>query len=59
MQPSIEYVPQLDQANPALRSRLGEAKFLRAFMYFTLVKRMAEFLLLIIYQTLLLMRICN
>jgi hypothetical protein len=32
---------QLDQANPALRSRLlGEAKFLRAFMYFTLVKHM-------------------
>jgi hypothetical protein len=37
-------VPQLDQANPALRSRLlGEAKFLRAFMYFTLVKRMADY----------------
>jgi hypothetical protein len=36
---AINIVPQLDQANPALRSRLiGEAKFLRAFMYFTLVK---------------------
>jgi hypothetical protein len=52
---ALNIVPQLDQANPALRSRLiGEAKFLRAFMYFTLVKHMAEFLLLIIYQTLLL-----
>jgi hypothetical protein len=39
---ALNIVPQLDQANPALRSRLiGEAKFLRAFMYFTLVKRMA------------------
>jgi hypothetical protein len=36
---ALNIVPQLDQANPALRSRLiGEAKFLRAFMYFTLVK---------------------
>jgi hypothetical protein len=39
MQQALNIVPQLDQANPALRSRLlGEAKFLRAFMYFTLVK---------------------
>ncbi|MGO4822071.1 MULTISPECIES: RagB/SusD family nutrient uptake outer membrane protein [unclassified Flavobacterium] len=36
---ALNIVPQLDKANPALRSRLiGEAKFLRAFMYFTLVK---------------------
>lgn len=36
---ALSIVPQLDQANPALRSRLiGEAKFLRAFMYFTLLK---------------------
>lgn len=36
---ALSIVPQLDQTNPALRSRLqGEAKFLRAFMYFTLVK---------------------
>lgn len=36
---ALSIVPQLDQANPALRARLlGEAKFLRAFMYFTLVK---------------------
>jgi hypothetical protein len=41
---ALNIVPQLDQANSALRSRLiGEAKFLRAFMYFTLVKHMAEF----------------
>ena len=36
---ALSIVPQLDQASPALRARLlGEAKFLRAFMYFTLVK---------------------
>lgn len=36
---ALSIIPQLDQANPALRLRLvGEAKFLRAFMYFTLVK---------------------
>ncbi|CAM3079145.1 RagB/SusD family nutrient uptake outer membrane protein [Flavobacterium frigoris] len=36
---ALSIVPQLDQANPALRSRLiGEAKFLRAFMYFTILK---------------------
>ncbi|MFT5714090.1 MAG: hypothetical protein ACI9WT_000632 [Flavobacterium sp.] len=36
---ALSIIPQLDQANPSLRSRLqGEAKFLRAFMYFTLVK---------------------
>ncbi|MFV7234796.1 RagB/SusD family nutrient uptake outer membrane protein [Flavobacterium sp. ZB4R12] len=36
---ALNIIPQLDQANPALRARLlGEAKFLRAFMYFTLVK---------------------
>jgi hypothetical protein len=38
---ALNIIPQLDQANPSLRSRLqGEAKFLRAFMYFTLVKPM-------------------
>ncbi|MBV8328254.1 RagB/SusD family nutrient uptake outer membrane protein [Chryseobacterium sp.] len=36
---ALKYIPQLDKADPALRDRLiGEAKFLRAFMYFTLVK---------------------
>ena len=36
---ALSIIPQLDKANPALRARLlGEAKFLRAFMYFTLVK---------------------
>lgn len=36
---ALDILPKLDQANPALRTRLaGEAKFLRAFMYFTLVK---------------------
>ncbi|MFV5685911.1 RagB/SusD family nutrient uptake outer membrane protein [Flavobacterium sp. GB2R13] len=36
---ALSIIPQLDQANPSLRARLlGEAKFLRAFMYFTLVK---------------------
>ncbi|TDE50133.1 RagB/SusD family nutrient uptake outer membrane protein [Flavobacterium sp. GT3P67] len=36
---ALSIIPLLDKANPALRARLlGEAKFLRAFMYFTLVK---------------------
>jgi hypothetical protein len=36
---AIEILPKLDKATPALKTRLiGEAKFLRAFMYFTLVK---------------------
>jgi hypothetical protein len=36
---ALNIIPQLDKADPALRERLmGEAKFLRAFMYFTLVK---------------------
>ncbi|MFP7655279.1 RagB/SusD family nutrient uptake outer membrane protein [Chryseobacterium proteolyticum] len=36
---ALQYIPQLDKADPALRKRLiGEAKFLRAFMYFTLVR---------------------
>jgi hypothetical protein len=36
---ALNILPQLDQANPALRTRLiGEVKFLRAFMYFTLLK---------------------
>ena len=36
---ALSIVPQLDKATPALRTRLvGEAKFLRAFMYFTLLK---------------------
>ncbi|MFV8339203.1 RagB/SusD family nutrient uptake outer membrane protein [Flavobacterium sp. LB3P21] len=36
---ALSIIPQLDKANSALRARLlGEAKFLRAFMYFTLVK---------------------
>jgi hypothetical protein len=36
---ALNIVPQLDKATPALRTRLvGEAKFLRAFMYFTLLK---------------------
>ncbi|MDY0930172.1 RagB/SusD family nutrient uptake outer membrane protein [Chryseobacterium sp. CFBP8996] len=36
---ALKYLPQLDKADPQLRERLaGEAKFLRAFMYFTLVK---------------------
>lgn len=36
---ALKYIPQLDKADPALRKRLiGEAKFLRAFMYFTLVR---------------------
>lgn len=36
---ALSIIPQLDKADSALRARLlGEAKFLRAFMYFTLVK---------------------
>lgn len=36
---ALEMLPKLDQVTPALKTRLaGEAKFLRAFMYFTLVK---------------------
>ncbi|WP_370897731.1 RagB/SusD family nutrient uptake outer membrane protein [Chryseobacterium gossypii] len=36
---ALKYIPQLDKADPELRERLiGEAKFLRAFMYFTLVR---------------------
>jgi len=35
----LKYLPVLDKADPELRKRLaGEAKFLRAFMYFTLVR---------------------
>jgi hypothetical protein len=36
---ALNIIPKLDKADPNLRVRLiGEAKFLRAFMYFTLVK---------------------
>ncbi|TDE07074.1 RagB/SusD family nutrient uptake outer membrane protein [Flavobacterium sandaracinum] len=36
---ALNVIPQLDKADATLRARLmGEAKFLRAFMYFTLVK---------------------
>lgn len=36
---ALKYLPQLDKADSQLRERLtGEAKFLRAFMYFTLVR---------------------
>ncbi|WP_051951481.1 RagB/SusD family nutrient uptake outer membrane protein [Flavobacterium sp. ASV13] len=36
---ALNILPKLDKADAALRNRLaGEAKFLRAFMYFTLVK---------------------
>ncbi|WP_292009233.1 RagB/SusD family nutrient uptake outer membrane protein [Chryseobacterium sp.] len=36
---ALKYIPQLDKADADLRARLmGEAKFLRAFMYFTLVR---------------------
>ncbi|MCG9793622.1 RagB/SusD family nutrient uptake outer membrane protein [Flavobacterium algicola] len=36
---AIDIIPQLDKADATVRARLvGEAKFLRAFMYFTLVK---------------------
>ncbi|WP_172278951.1 RagB/SusD family nutrient uptake outer membrane protein [Chryseobacterium sp. LAM-KRS1] len=36
---ALKYIPQLNKADENLRKRLlGEAKFLRAFMYFTLVK---------------------
>ncbi|WP_348797239.1 RagB/SusD family nutrient uptake outer membrane protein [Flavobacterium adhaerens] len=36
---ALDILPKLDKADASLRARLeGEAKFLRAFMYFTLVK---------------------
>jgi starch-binding outer membrane protein, SusD/RagB family len=36
---ALNIIPKLDKADPALRERLmGEAKFLRAYFYFTLVK---------------------
>jgi len=36
---ALDILPKLDQADATLKARLmGEAKFLRAFMYFTLVK---------------------
>lgn len=36
---ALQYLPQLNNANANLRNRLaGEAKFLRAFSYFTLVR---------------------
>lgn len=36
---ALNIIPKLDKADPSLRERLmAEAKFLRAFMYFTLVK---------------------
>lgn len=36
---ALAMFPKLDQVTPSLKARLtGEAKFLRAFMYFTLVK---------------------
>ncbi|SHG18011.1 Starch-binding associating with outer membrane [Flavobacterium micromati] len=36
---ALNIIPQLEKADATLRARLmGEAKFLRAFMYFTLVK---------------------
>lgn len=36
---ALEYLPQLNNADSALRDRLtGEAKFLRAFIYFNLVR---------------------
>jgi hypothetical protein len=36
---ALNILPKLDKVDPNLRARLaGEAKFLRAFMYFTLVK---------------------
>lgn len=36
---ALNILPKLDKVNTSLRNRLaGEAKFLRAFMYFTLVK---------------------
>jgi hypothetical protein len=36
---ALEIIPKLDKVDATLRERLmGEAKFLRAFMYFTLVK---------------------
>ncbi|MCW2120692.1 RagB/SusD family nutrient uptake outer membrane protein [Flavobacterium sp. 7A] len=36
---ALYFIPQLDQANANLKTQLmGEAKFLRAYMYFTLIK---------------------
>lgn len=36
---ALDILPKLDKVTPALKTRLeGEAKFMRAFMYFTLVK---------------------
>ncbi|MFA9188332.1 RagB/SusD family nutrient uptake outer membrane protein [Flavobacterium sp. FBOR7N2.3] len=36
---ALNLLPQLDKVTPALQTRLiGEAKFMRAFMYFTLVR---------------------
>ncbi|MBE8724077.1 RagB/SusD family nutrient uptake outer membrane protein [Flavobacterium hungaricum] len=36
---ALAMLPKLDQVSPSLKTRLeGEAKFLRAFMYFTLLK---------------------
>jgi hypothetical protein len=55
---ALNIVPQ--EANPALRRLIVRLSF-KSFYVFYLVKHTAEFLLLIIYQTLLLMRIglCN
>lgn len=40
---ALQYLPQLNNADQALRARLaGEAKFLRAFMYFTLVRSFGD-----------------
>ncbi|TDX11777.1 RagB/SusD family nutrient uptake outer membrane protein [Flavobacterium sp. S87F.05.LMB.W.Kidney.N] len=36
---ALDLLPKLDKVTPAIKTRLiGEAKFMRAFMYFTLVK---------------------
>lgn len=40
---ALQYLPQLTNADENLRNRLaGEAKFLRAFMYFTLVRSFGD-----------------
>ncbi len=40
---ALQYLPQLTNADETLRARLaGEAKFLRAFMYFTLVRSFGD-----------------
>ncbi len=40
---ALQYLPQLTNADESLRARLaGEAKFLRAFMYFTLVRSFGD-----------------